>query len=432
VRIFKNFYTRTRHFAKANPTTVNYGIDGILVFGAMTMAANNNNLFAMRLGASDFQLSLLHFFPSLFGLLLMIPAGFFADSLKNKRHMVSGTLLMASVFFLVASLSAFIQSHTVYFFLLFVSLATTSVNGLYNLAWLAFFPEAVPEEERNTVLTFRARMTMIVSLFTPFIVGAILAAVPSEEGKIITHQIFYVVSALLIVLNALHVRRIKAILPAKPQRITRAEMKLAVRGLLGNKKFLLFTLLILFFHITWHFDWTLYFIGQATYLQMNEFMLMMAPITTTIAQLLTIKFWSKLNTKIGPEKVLTFGILGLSLNPIAMIVGTSLPAPMGMYVFVVLHFLAMLTFAIVTLNVFQCLLNVLGEEYRSFTISIYSCLMMISNAVMPLAGVALYSGLGGNLNALRIAFLIGFVMRLVAAGLWWLRVRGMGKVVLEK
>jgi len=422
-KIITNLHTRARHFAKTNPTIVNYGIDGILVLGAMNIAVNNNNLFAMRLGATSVQLSLLHLFPSLLGLILLIPAGFFADSLKNKRHMITAMLLVTGFFFLIVSTSAFVPIHTVYFFLIFVALATVSTNGLYNLAWLAFFPEVVPEEERNNVLTFRARMTMLVALVAPLMVGAVLAAVPSEGGKIITHQIFYVIVALLFVANAFHFRKIKAILPAKPQRITRTEMKLAVKGLISNKKFVVFTLAVLFFHATWHFDWTLYFIGQYRYLQMNEFMLMLAPITTTFAQLLTLKFWSKLNTKIGVDKPLTFGILGLSLNPIAMIVGTSLPAPIGMYVFVVLHFIAMLTFAIVLLNVFQCLLNVIGEEYRSFTIALYSCLIMLSNALMPRIGVGIYTMLGENLSALRWTFVIAFGLRLVAAGVWWLRCR---------
>jgi len=423
VRIIKNFYIQAQYFIKRNPITINYGIDGLLIMGAMNVAANNNNLFAMRLGATSFQLGLLHFFPSLFALLLLIPAGIFTDSLQNKRKMISTMLLIAAGFFIMVSASPFVPVHTVYFFLLFFALAAVSVNGLYNLAWQAFFPEAVPEEHRNTVLTFRARMTMIVALIAPLAIGEVLTAIPSEQGKIITHQLFYILAALLLVVNAFHFKKIKAILPAKPQRISFVEMKTASKRLLSNKQFVFFTLVILFFHMTWHFDWTLYFIGQATYLQMNERMLMLAPVATTIAQLLTLKFWSKMTTKKGPDIPLTYGILGLCLNPIAMIVGVTLPSPIGMYVFLIMHFIAMFTFANITLNVFQCLLKVVDKEYRSFSISIYSCLIMISNAVMPMVGVAVYSGFGGNVNALRIAFGIGFSVRLVAAGLWLLRIK---------
>jgi len=423
MKFIKNIYIRTQQFIKNQPSSVNYGIDGLFVAGAMGIAANNNNLFAMRLGATSTQLGMLHFFPSLFALILIIPAGLFTDSLKNKRRMISVMLFLAAIFFIVVSTSAFIPIHTVYFFLIFFALAAVSVNGLYNLAWQSFFPEAVPDKDRNTVLTFRARMTMIVSMIAPLLIGEILTAIPSDEGKIRTHQLFYVLAALLLVINAFHFRKIKAVLPAKPQRISFAEMKTASKRLLSNKQFVFFTLAILFFHMTWHFDWTLYFIGQATYLQMNERMLMLAPVTSTLAQLITLKFWSKMTARRGSEIPLAYGILGLCLNPIAMIVGTSLPAPVGMYVFLVLHFIAMFTFANITLNIFQCLLKVVDEECRSFSISVYSCLIMISNAVMPMVGVAIYNGLGGNLDALRITFVIAFVVRIVAMGLWILRVK---------
>jgi len=423
MRLIKNFILHGRHFIKTQPSSINYGIDGLLVVGAMAIAANNNNLFATRLGATADQLAMLHFFPSIFALVLLIPAGIFADSLRNKRRMISIMLVLAAFFFVVVSTSAFVPIHTVSFFLIFFALAAVSVNGLYNLAWQAFFPEAVPEKERNTVLTFRARMTMIVSLVAPLAIGGILLSVPSDGGKIITHQIFYLLAAVLLAVNALHFKKIKAVTPAEPKRVSLSEMKTAGKRLLGNKQFILFTLVILFFHMMWHMDWTMYFVGQERYLQMNELLLSLTPAGGMLAQLLTLKFWSKRSAKQGPDRPLTYGILGLALNPVAMIIGTSLPNPAGTVVFLTLHFVATLAFANVTLNVFQCLLKVVDEEYRSFSISIYTCLIMLSNAIMPRIGVAMYNGLGGNLNALRMMFAIAFVLRIVATGLWVLRVR---------
>ena len=423
MRLMKKLILQGRHFIKTQPLSVNYGIDGLLVVGAMAIAANNNNLFAVRLGATADQLAMLHFFPSIFALVLLIPAGVFSDSLRNKRRMISIMLLLAAFFFVVVSTSAFVPIHTVSFFLIFFALAAVSVNGLYNLAWQAFFPEAVPEKERNTVLTFRARMTMIVSLVAPLAIGGILVSIPSDEGKIITHQIFYLLAAVLLVVNALHFKKIKAVMPAEPKRISWSEMKTAGRRLVGNKQFILFTLVILFFHMTWHMDWTLYFVGQERYLEMNELLLSLTPAGGMLAQLLTLKFWSKKSARQGPDRPLKYGILGLALNPVAMIVGTSLPNPAGTIVFLILHFVATLAFANIMLNVFQCLLKVVDEEYRSFSISIYTCLIMLSNAIMPRVGVVIYNGFGGNLNALRMTFVIAFVLRIAATGLWVLRVR---------
>ena len=419
----RDFIAHGRHFVKTQPLSMSYGMDGLLVLGAMSFASNTNNLFATRLGATPDQLALLHLIPSVLALILLIPAGVFADSLRNKRRMITVSLFLAAAFFLVVSTSAFVPVYSVYYFLIFAALAMVSVNGLYNLAWQAFFPEAVPEAERNTVLTFRARMTMFVQMVLPLAIGAILVAVPTYAGKIRTHQIFFLCSALLLVVNAIHFKKIRAVRPAEPKRVSFTEMKTAGRRLLGNKQFIVFTLVILFFHMMWQMDWTMYFVGQERYLQMNELLLSLTPAGGMLAQLLTLKFWSKRSAKQGPDRPLTYGILGLALNPIAMIMGVSIGGAAGTAVFLVMHFIATLAFANVALNLFQCLLKVVDDEYRSFSISIYSCLIMLSNAVMPRVGVALYNALGADLNGLRMLFVIAFVLRIAATGLWVLRVR---------
>ena len=414
--------TRYRQFRDTNPSAINYGIDGIMVAGAMAIAMSNNNRFASRLGATSAELSMLHFLPSLIGMILLIPAGLFTDSLKDKRRMISAMLLAAGSFYAIVSLSAFVSN--VWFFLIFVALAVISINGMYNLAWQGFFPESVPEDKRNDVLTFRARMTMFVSLIVPVTIGVVLTfVVPTEAGRIITHQIFYVLAAVMLFANYFHFKKIKAINPNPPKKIAVDEMLTSAKRILTNKHFLFFTLTVLFFHMTWQLDWTLYFVGQETYLEMNDLMLNLTPVVGVIGQLLTVKYWSRKNTKWGVDRPLTLGILGLSINPVAMIVGLSLPAPFGIYAFLFLHFVATLTFSIIILNVFQSLLKVADTENRSLSISIYTCLIMASNAVMPRAGVWIYETLGGHMYALRITFVIAFFLRILAAGLWWVRVK---------
>ena len=421
--MIQNLLFRVKGRFTASPQSVNYGIDGILVAGALSIVANNNNLFAQRLGATDFQLGMLQFLPAILTFFLLIPAGLFAGSLKNKRRMMTLLLILAGVFFATVSLSPFLPIHNVYFFLAFLALALVSANGMYNLAWQAFFPEVVQEQNRNTVLTFRARMTMMVSLVVPLSVGTILTAIPGYDGKIRAHQIFYVLAAAMLLANVFHIKKLKAIVPAVQKKVSLTEMKTAGKRLLRNKPFIIFTLAILFFHMAWHVDWTLYFIGQANYLQMNEFLLNLTPVSGMVAQLITLKFWSKRNTRLGVDSSMTYGVFGLALNPIAIIVGIALPHPFGIAAFLMLHFIAMFTFANITLTLFQCLLKVVDEEYRSFSISIYTCLITLSNALMPLVGIRLYHALGANDRGLQLAFAIIFVVRIAAGVVWLLRLR---------
>ena len=429
VALLHRYMTRVKSFRASNPVAVNYAIDGLLVIGALNLAAANNNIFAQRLGAGDFHLAMLQFLPQMINLVILIPIGLFADSLKNKARLVAGAMVCSSFLFMVVAGLSFAFDQPLYMFLIFMALANAS-NMVYNISWLGFFPEVVESHKRNMVLTLRSRVSIIISLFMPIISGGILASIPSEEGKILAHQVFYAVVALMLLANAFHLRKLKAIDPAPPKKIRLSEIKKAASQLRQNKPFILFAAVVLFFHISWQMDWTLYFIGQANYLYMNEFLLSLTAVGSTVGQLITLKFWSKRNQRHGVEKPLTFGILGLALCPVAIFVSTLVPLSIGPAIFLGIHVIAMLFFPTIGLNLFQCLMPVLDEEYRSFSVSVYTCLITISNAVMPVIGVAIYRALGGNIAALRITFAIVFVMRIIAAGLWWLRIKYSEKAAL--
>ena len=209
------YIARARSYATHNPVATNYAIDGLLVIGALNLAGSNNNIFAQRLGAGDYHLTMLQFLPQIFNLFIIIPAGLFADSLKSKARMVSGALIASSFFFLVVSTISFITNQPLYLFLIFLALANAA-SMVYNIAWMGFFPEVVVAEKRNAVLTIRSKVGIFISLVAPLISGSVLAAIPGEEGKIIAHQVFYGIVALMMIANAFHLRKIKAIEPAPP------------------------------------------------------------------------------------------------------------------------------------------------------------------------------------------------------------------------
>jgi hypothetical protein len=425
-----NPITRVKNFANSNPVAARYALDGLLAALAVNIAANNNNLFALRLGAGDYQLSLVQFLPQIFTMLILIPGGLFAGSLHNKRRLIMGALITGAIGYLFCAFSPFfkftnagnepVSEYSIYLFLVSLALAVGAV-ATYNLSWQSFFPEVVDKKERNYVLTRRSHMDVFISIPLPLLVGAILIHTTASRGKIIVHQSFYFFAALILVLAAINYRGIKAVRPASPKRVSFLEIKNAMRSLLRNKQYMFFIAAALFFYMMWHFDWTLYFIGQANYLKMNEFQICLTTLGATTVQFLTMRFWSRVNEKHGVVLPVTFGILGLSLNPIAMIISTSLPLSIAPYVFLTLHAVVSIPLATTTLNMLQCLLQVTDEEYRSFSISVYTCLVCFSNAIMPVAGIALYRALGGDRNGLKYCFAIFFVLRILAAGLWFFR-----------
>ena len=73
----------------------------------------------------------------------------------------------------------------------------------------------------------------------------------------------------------------------------------------------------------------------------------------------------------------------------------------------------------------QCLLQVIGEKNRTLNIAVYTTLISISNAFLPMVGVGIYTALGADTNACIGFFSIAMVLRVFTVLFWLLRWRGM-------
>ncbi|HWT75848.1 MAG TPA: MFS transporter [Mobilitalea sp.] len=406
--------------APRNRILLLFTIEGILITLVNNIVGNNNNLFATRLGASDYELSLVTTLPQIIGMLVLIPGGILTDRMANKRRMVTASLALITVFYAVIGFVPFLSSYRLIIFLILIALSTGPMT-IYNVSWQAYFSDIVNIEDRNSILTYRTSFTFLISIIIPLASGAILASAGTVGAKLRIHQAYFWMGAVMLLIQIFVLRQIKSSQEHSPSGLGIKNLKSALLELLHNKKFLGFVSVALFFYMTWQIDWTLYFIGQVKYLKMNEAWLSYVNIGGAVAQFLTIGFWSRLNVKYGVRFGIIFGTLGLSVYPIGMIMATSAPAAQGRVVFIIMHTIASLTMAVITLNVLQCLLQILPEKNKTLNISIYTVLITLSNAVMPLVGIMLYTHLGADLKALQTIFWIIFAARIVSTGLWTLR-----------
>ena len=261
----------------------------------------------------------------------------------------------------------------------------------------------------------------MIGIIIPFASGAILSSLDSVDAKIGIHQVYFWIGVVLLLTQVFVLKKIKGNREPIPVGIGFRSLKSALSELIHNKKFLGFVSVALFFYMTWQLDWTLYFIGQVKYLKMNEVWLSYSSIGNAVGQIITIGFWSHLNVKYGVRFGIIFGALGLAVFPIGMIIATSVSVAEGRIIFLILHTLASMTMAVIMLNVLQCLLQVLPEKNKTLNIAIYTVLITLSNALMPLVGVMIYTQLGGNLKALQTTFWIIFGTRIISTSLWLLR-----------
>ncbi|MDR1001084.1 MAG: MFS transporter [Clostridiales bacterium] len=398
-----------------------YAHEGVLFSLATLMTNNNNNLFAMRLGASDYELGMLSLVCQLVNMCVLFPGALFIDALKNKRVMVIGSVAStAAIYIVIGFVSAF--GNALWAFIILLAASSGAVM-LYNLSWQSFFPEVIHIRNRNTTLTLRTYGATLCGILIPLVTGTLLTSMRTTESKISAHQAFFLCAAALLALQITVIVRLKSSAAVEPKRINIGALKSALSSLARSKQFLLYAGIALFFYMAWQVDWTLYFISQTQYIHLNEAQLSLVNILGTLAQLCTLRYWSKMNERRGVVFTMMFGIISLCLNPPAVIVSTLCPAPYNQLVFFVMHTIANLGFVIVNLNLLQCTLQVLDDKNRTLGLSLFTIFTSASNAIMPLTGVMIYKSLGGDVAALRWSFAIVLAMRLAALGVWALRRR---------
>lgn len=395
-------------------------IEGILFTIVTNLINNNNLLFALRLGANDAQIGLLSSLPQFVGLILLIPVGILTDRLKNKRSVVILALILLNIAYLATSFVPFLSAYRFYAFLILISISMAPFT-IYNATWQTYFSDITPIEERNTILTSRNKWTFLVGIFVPLISGNLLASANSTGEKIVIHQLYFWISCVILILQIYVLTRVKSDREGVSTKLNLHDFKIVLLEIINNKKFLVFLCIAMFFYVTWQFDWTLYFIGQVRYLKMNEAWLSYVVIGGALVQFVTIGFWSTINEKYGVRFGIIAGNIGLALAPIVMIVSTSVPVSIGPVVFLILNTIINITSATIPLNMLQCLLQVIPQNIKTLSISIYTLFITLSNAIMPMAGVGLYTLLGGDLQALHKSFLIIFLLRIISVGLLTLR-----------
>lgn len=397
-----------------------FAIEGMIITIINSMIGNNNNLFATRMEANNFELSLVTSIPQFVGMLVLIPGGILSDRMSNKRKMVVISLFCLSSLYMAIGFVPMFGQFRLIAFILLLALSVGPLT-IYNASWQAYFSDVVPIEERNRVFTLRTKGTFLFNTVTPLVTGALLANTALNSGKIRLHQSFFWSAALLIFAQIFILMKISGGSNQRTNTTGLKELKSAAVEIIRNNRLMGFIGVALFFYMSWQSDWTLYYIGQVEYLKLNEAWLSYVVVGGAVVQFLTIGFWSRMNEKFGVRVPIIIGALGLSLFPLAMIYSTSLPVGKGAIVFLTLNTLSNFAFATIYLNIPQCLLQVVPEKNKTLSISIYTVMTSFSNAVMPMVGVQLYTAFGSNLKALHSTFFVIFVMRIIAAVLWTIR-----------
>lgn len=421
--------TRDALSIHANQLMLLFGIEGLLIQFISSLASAGSfatNIYATNLGATDSQIGMIQLVANLAAVTLLLPAGVIADHTKNAKTLpVCIHLMLCALYIFYGTVPAMGANRMTFFFIAIA--LTAGLLATYNGVWQAFFGDVTRTEERNRVFAFRNRMVFIIATIAPVVCGAMLTAMPDSESKLIVLRIFYYSCAGVALLCAVVLSKIPGGLRSAERlagaaRITPAAILGTFRNLASNRRFLRYFIPMMLFYITWHMDWSMWYIGQVRYVGMSEAQLSIYSAACSIGQLLVMGYFVRLAERWGVEKTFMLSVISLVLCPFAMLICAFGPFNRAI-VFMITVPLIFLPQCVMSMCMVQMLLNAIPEENRSLSVSLHQIFVTLSNAVMPFLGVQLYTALGGDARAFTAFFLAMALLRGIAAVVFGLSIR---------
>ena len=118
-----------------------FAAEGAFFAIVTSLGTNTNNLFLTRLGASDYQLSLLAMLAQVVSMVCLVPLAIFTDRLRDKRKMVTLLLLFIGGCYLCGAAVPIFGNAALYPMIVFIGLAVGGVE-ICTSSWQAFFADA--------------------------------------------------------------------------------------------------------------------------------------------------------------------------------------------------------------------------------------------------------------------------------------------------
>ncbi len=420
-----------RSFRSSHQLARLFAAEGILFTFIITIAHNNNNLYASRLGASSYDLGLIASLPPIVGMLMLIPFAIITDRMRNKKPMVMISAIGLGLLYILVGMVAFLDSSRIPVLIVLLILVNIPMS-LYNASWQTFFSDAVTPIDRNLVYGHRTRMNTAVGICIPLIAGAILSA-SSGSGKILVHQIYYWMAFPLALGQVYFLKKTYGGTSEDTGHVRLSDIKDAAGRLFRSKRFLGFLAVTLLVYCGWEMDWSLYFQSQFRYLHLNEAEMSLAAVLGAVTQFITLGLWSRLVQKKGVRFVFVIGAAGFAFSAVVMFVSLFLSSPYQMPFYYIMQSIGGSTFSAFQLSLLQCLLEAIPERNKALSISLYNMILLFSNVIMPYLGVYIYNISGESIQAMMFTFGIVSAIRIVsvaAAFIRWYMMRKEERITL--
>lgn len=385
-----------------------------MIFGSTFMLlATGVNLagFAVYLGVSDQLVGYISLISSICGILVVF-SGLFFERFKNRRKIIIilntiGKTCIASVIWIPIIITEKYQI-IVFFMMMIIGF---SLNTLMGVGINSLLVDVVPSNIRGRYFAIRKNFGIGLSICTRFIAGRILDI---ATDKYIGFVILFSVAYVMILLENIAFWKIE-----EPE--INSLNKISIKFLdvfkipLKNKKFINFTVSIMFFNLALHMSNSFINLYMIRYLNLSYTYISLTTIMMCILQLFFYRLWGRIGDKYGHKNVINISIWCYIIYLfIWVIVSKSI---MYFTIPIAYIFLAIASSGYTT-SQFNIKYSIIPEKGRTLYDGFYLASMGITLLLSPLLGGKIKSLINNyeffekmiNYSQFRVLFLISVIM----------------------
>lgn len=357
------------------------------------MVAPFTSIFAIKLGASQLQVALLSSAPAMVSLLAMIPGAGLIDRQDKKKRLTFFFFFLHRLFFLtLATIPFFPPSIRAVILVTLVALMNFP-GAISNVAWQSFISRIIPPRQRAEAFASRNKLMNLVGTAVTLMAGLVLDHIKFPFNyQIIFTLAFFIALIELKVFNRIEepegknnfVSEAEEPVGSAGARVNRfRKLQRTLGEILGETRFIRYTLASAFFYFVWQVPWPLFNWYQVKVLGANNVWVSILNLMNTGGSLFGFKFWVNVIGKHGNLKALFYSSINIFIVPVVYAFSKNL------YTIAAFNLLIGAIFSGVNLALLNTLLEVTPEHRKTSYIAYYNTAITAATIISPLTGVSL-------------------------------------------
>jgi len=371
-------------------------------------------VFAVRLGATPFQIGLLTALPALVNVIIPIPAARLIERQKERLPFILRSVVWQRLAYLLLALTPFLGSRfQVGAIILLMGLATIPAAFL-NLSITVLIGDLATPRDRSLVVSRRSIILAGTTTLVALLGGWWLDLVPFP----LNYQCLFAVGAVASLLGLRYLRRIQLPYSPPPAEERRqghrgVDLRGTWRELTTHGPFWRFTFSAFFYHWGLFLPGALWAIYRVRNLGANDRWIGLITMTFTASAVLGYSLAGRYARRWGERRLLIVCSAVLCLYPVLTALSTSLPPLLGVAV------IGGIFSSGLALALFNTTLALAPEDRRATYVALYTMLINVAAFLAPLAGSLLAEAMG-----IRETLYLSGGLRLLGVGLFAVALSG--------